>query len=235
MATFALVHGAWHGAWCWELLIPELEGRGHFVVAMDLPSEDRDATFSDYADTVATAINTTPDVVLVGHSMAGITVPLVALRQPVGMLVFLCALVPGAAGQSDAGGPPTHPDHAFDALIHYDDGSHAWPSAEAAAATLYQDCSPDLAARAFARLRRQQTALWDRLDVINRWPDVSVASIHCQEDRAISPTWSRWIARRRFGVDSIELPGGHSPMLSQPALLARTLIALSDRLGDRSL
>jgi pimeloyl-ACP methyl ester carboxylesterase len=151
------------------------------------------------------------------------------------MLVFLCALVPGAAGHSDAGSPPTHPDHAFDALIHYDDGSHAWPSAEAAAATLYQDCSPDLAARAFARLRRQQTALWDRLDVINRWPDVPVASIHCQEDRAISPTWSRWIARRRFGVDSIELPGGHSPMLSQPALLARTLIALSDRLGDRSL
>ena len=48
MATFGLVHGAWHGAWCWDLLIPELERRGHSAVAMDLPCEDPKASFSDY-------------------------------------------------------------------------------------------------------------------------------------------------------------------------------------------
>jgi hypothetical protein len=32
MATFGLVHGAWHGAWCWDRLVPELEARGHLGV-----------------------------------------------------------------------------------------------------------------------------------------------------------------------------------------------------------
>ena len=36
MTTFALVHGAWHGGWCWERLTPELERRGHRVVTVDL-------------------------------------------------------------------------------------------------------------------------------------------------------------------------------------------------------
>jgi pimeloyl-ACP methyl ester carboxylesterase len=40
MATFGLVHGSWHGAWCWERLVPELEARGHRAVAVDLPAED---------------------------------------------------------------------------------------------------------------------------------------------------------------------------------------------------
>jgi len=40
MATFGLVHGSWHGGWCWERLIPELEARGHRAVAVDLPAED---------------------------------------------------------------------------------------------------------------------------------------------------------------------------------------------------
>src|SRR5260221_10947192 len=37
VSTFVLVHGAWHGAWCWERLVPELEARGHASIAMDLP------------------------------------------------------------------------------------------------------------------------------------------------------------------------------------------------------
>src|SRR3954471_22391695 len=53
MATFALVHGAWHGKWCWERLVPELESRGHRAIAMDLPTDDPGATFETYADVVA--------------------------------------------------------------------------------------------------------------------------------------------------------------------------------------
>ena len=47
MTTFALVHAAWHGAWCWERLSPLLQRAGHDVVTMDLPSEDGAATFPD--------------------------------------------------------------------------------------------------------------------------------------------------------------------------------------------
>jgi pimeloyl-ACP methyl ester carboxylesterase len=226
MATFGLVHGAWHGAWCWDLLIPELERRGHSAIAMDLPCEDHAATFLDYAEGVTAALGGSSDVVLVGHSMAGITIPLVALRRPVRMLVFLCALVPdevGVVAAPDA--PETHPVGAFDALVRDEDGSHHWPSAEAAARTLYQDCPPELTAWAYSKLRRQQTALWDGLGPLDRWPDVPVVSLHCRDDRAISTAWCRWIARSRFGIESRELPGDHSPMLGRPAALAEALIA----------
>ena len=57
MATFALVHGAWHGAWCWERLIPLLQQAGHSVVAPELPSEDGSADFDAYADLVLSLIH----------------------------------------------------------------------------------------------------------------------------------------------------------------------------------
>lgn len=94
MPMFALVHGAWHGAWCWQSLESELVTLGHEVVTVDLPCDDPNATFSTYADVVATALHNVPDVVLVGHSLAGLTIPLVASRRPVRHLVFLCALIP---------------------------------------------------------------------------------------------------------------------------------------------
>src|SRR3954454_25062964 len=94
MTTFWLVHGAWHGGWCWERLAPELEARGAQVVAPDLPCEDVDAGVSVYADVVDKALGEADDVVLVGHSLGGLTIPLVAARRPVRRLVYLCAFVP---------------------------------------------------------------------------------------------------------------------------------------------
>src|SRR5215218_4055369 len=76
MTTFGLVHGAWHGAWCWEQLIPELERLGHRAVAMDLPCDDPSATYSSYADVIVDALVDEPDdVVLVAHSMGGLSMP----------------------------------------------------------------------------------------------------------------------------------------------------------------
>jgi pimeloyl-ACP methyl ester carboxylesterase len=95
MATFALVHGSWHGAWCWERLSPLLQEAGHDVVATDLPCDDGAASFQTYADVVCDALKgCSDDVVLVGHSLAGTTIPLVAVRRPVRHLVYLCALIP---------------------------------------------------------------------------------------------------------------------------------------------
>src|ERR1700682_4384448 len=129
MATFGLVHGAWHGAWCWEALIPELQPRGHRAIAMDLPSDQRAATFDDYAAAVAASLPPNPDLVLVGHSLAGMVIPLVALRRPVQLLVFLCALIPDRQGDpTDSSGPPQHLEGAFDGLAYHDDGSHSLPS-----------------------------------------------------------------------------------------------------------
>ena len=83
MTTFALVHGGYHGAWCWEQLTPLLQEAGHGVVTMELPLEDSTATFDTYADIVCAALDDCDDdIVLVGHSYAGNTIPLVAARRP---------------------------------------------------------------------------------------------------------------------------------------------------------
>jgi pimeloyl-ACP methyl ester carboxylesterase len=95
MTTFALVHGSWHGAWCWELLTPLLQQEGHDVVTMDLPRDNGSASFETYADVVCAALVGCDDnVALVGHSLAGSTVALVAARRPVRHLVYFVRLGP---------------------------------------------------------------------------------------------------------------------------------------------
>jgi len=84
MATFVLVHGAWHGGWCWDRLRPVLAARGHDSITVDLPCEDGSASFEDYAAVTLAAIpSDASDVVLVGHSLGGMTIPIVASRRVV--------------------------------------------------------------------------------------------------------------------------------------------------------
>jgi pimeloyl-ACP methyl ester carboxylesterase len=72
VSVFGLVHGAWHGGWCWERLVPELEQRGHTAVLPDLPCEDVRADATEYARVVGEALGDADgDVVLVGHSLGG--------------------------------------------------------------------------------------------------------------------------------------------------------------------
>jgi pimeloyl-ACP methyl ester carboxylesterase len=80
MTTFGLVHGAWR----WEMRTPLLQQAGHDVVAMDLPVDDNSASFDTYADVICFALDRCDDdVVLVGHSLGGNAIPLVAARRPV--------------------------------------------------------------------------------------------------------------------------------------------------------
>ena len=68
MATFALVHGAWHDSSCWDLVVPLLEREGHRVVAPDLPGDAPDAGYEEYAEVVLDALGDDPEPpVLVGQ------------------------------------------------------------------------------------------------------------------------------------------------------------------------
>lgn len=143
MTTFALVHGAGHGAWCWERLVPLLKARVHRAITMDLPCEDSTATFTTYADVViASLARTDDDVVLVGHSLGGLTIPLVAARRPVKRMVFLSAVLP-IPGAVPFGPEPDAPPQAAPGLdlAYRDDGTFSFTPASAAS-HLYNRCVP---------------------------------------------------------------------------------------------
>ena len=226
MSTFALVHGAWHGAWCWERLTPELEARGHRVLAPDLPSDDPAATFVTYADTVVDAITGEDDVVLVGHSLAGNTVPLVAARRPVSRIVYLCAVIP-IPGKSFNEQATLEPDtfiRGYEAGLAVDGERRSrWVDEDIARHAFYADCDEADVRAALARLRPQSMAPYDVPCPIDAFPDVPRAYVLCKEDRIVNPEWSRRVTRERLDAELVELPGSHSPFLSRPAALAAVL------------
>jgi pimeloyl-ACP methyl ester carboxylesterase len=108
VAGLVLVHGAWHGAWCWRDVAPELERRGHTVAAIDLPGhgdapgDPAAATLDGYVAAVCAAVERAPrPTVLVGHSLGGAAITAAAEKLPerIDLLVYLCAFLP-VDGQS---------------------------------------------------------------------------------------------------------------------------------------
>jgi pimeloyl-ACP methyl ester carboxylesterase len=220
MTTFALVHGSWHGGWCFERLVPELESRGHAAVAVDLPCDDLGKTYADYAQVVAAALAGDDDVVAVGHSMGGHTIPYLARLRPVRRLVFLCALLP----EPDGGWRHLQFSPGFAEAFGRDELDRSFMrDAEAARATLYNDCDPEDARAAFARLRPQARAgAWlPRAE----WADVPATYVVTGDDRALSPEWQREAAAASR-LPTVELDGGHSPFLARPEELALLLLGL---------
>ena len=225
MSSFVLVHGAWHGGWCWDALVPHLTEQGHQAMAVELPCEDRAANFDDYAAVVIDAVRScTEPVTIVGHSMGAIATTIAALKQPVDTVVYLCGVLPPVQDMPHDDEPRQFPDGAYDPLVRHPDGSHSWPDAASAIHAMYHDCTPDAGEDAFTHLRRQQTRLWDDLTPLPHWPRAKLRSFVAKADRLVTPDWSRWVSRHWLGIEPEEIDGSHSPMLSRPEELARLLV-----------
>jgi hypothetical protein len=226
MVTFGLVHGAYHGSWCWQKLTPELERLGHRVLAVDLPSEDPHAGASEYAAAALGAFaEADDDLVVVGHSLAGLTIPLIATARPVRQLIFLSAMLP-RPGQAHDDVQSAEPDMVLPGprggAYQEPPGTLRW-RADAAARWFYDDCPADLAAWAASRMRGQCWKITSEVTPLSAWPDVPCGYVLGSRDPVINPVWSRRAAPGVLGVQPIEIDGGHSPFLAIPPALARTL------------
>lgn len=230
MATFALVHGGWLGAWSWDEVAALLRQAGHEAVAVDLPIEDGSASFETYADEVCQALGgCDDDVVVVGHSLGGHTIPLVAARRPVRHLVYLCALLPDI-GRSLADQVANETDMLspvwLSGLSEPDDQLRTrWVDRDIARTLICADCDDATAEAALDRLRPQ--AAYPNLApfALAEFPHVACTYVVCNEDQFVGPDWSRRVARERLGAQIVELPGGHSPLLSRPAAVVDVLLS----------
>jgi pimeloyl-ACP methyl ester carboxylesterase len=220
MSTFGLVHGGGFGAWCWDRVIPELVARGHRAVTTDLTTDDLAAGAARCAETITRDFGAIDDLVLVGHSIAGLIIPLVAAQRPVTKMVFLHALLP-RPGQSVVDQIASEPDmfnpEMFTAQAPF------WESEAVAASFLFHDCPPDVAREAFHRLRPEPGALGSEVTPLRAWPEVPSEYILCADDRTATPAWARRAARDRLGVEPIEIPGGHCPFLANSEQLVDAL------------
>jgi pimeloyl-ACP methyl ester carboxylesterase len=226
----ALVHGSYHGAWCWDFLAPELERLGHRVITMDLPISDPSLGAADYAKTVEAALDPASEPMLVGHSMAGLVIPLVAARRPIRRLVFLAAFLasPGRSANDQRGTEAIDGRVAPRTAEWTDLGDEVWMVGPNTATEMFFHDAPAAVARwATRRLRPQSYRVLTETTPLTEWPDVESRSIVCRDDRAVNPEWVRAAARERLGTEAIELGGGHSPFLTRPAELAQVLASLA--------
>jgi pimeloyl-ACP methyl ester carboxylesterase len=219
MATFALVHGQCQGGWCWNLLVDELARRGHESVAPDLPCDDTTATWDTFAEVITNALSGVDDPVLVGHSLGAMTIALVARRRPVKLLVYLCPSTPVAT--PSPGMPPSFQEATRD-VGKSDELGRDWWQPEEAARLIYRHLDPALATWAAERLRPEADHGTFPLPAPPKLPSVY---FYATDDEIYTPESRRWAARNIFGVEPIEIAGGHFPMLERPSELADLLVA----------
>jgi pimeloyl-ACP methyl ester carboxylesterase len=218
VATFCLIHGAWHEPSCWDPLMPRLEERGHEAVAPDLPLHDPEAGFDERIRPALEAIDgISGPVVIVGHSQGTAYSSLVAAAKPDSLLVHLC---PRLGGFEPPPGAPDTFRKGFPFPADRPDGTSVWDE-DAAISAMYPRLPPETGRALAQRLRPMAMPAGDY--PLSAHPDNETVLIYAAEDEFFEPDWERFMARELLGVEPIEIPGGHFPMVEDPDALGDLL------------
>ena len=230
-ATVVLVHGAAHGAWSWDRVVPGLRQAGIPTIAIDLPGHGQDT--GPLTDLHGDAVRVTEvldtvegPVVLVGHSYGGAVITEAGIHPSVVRLVFIAAVAPDAdesAGGVSAAGPQ-FPDPAESGIPTLRsgfrpsaDGSAVTMDPEVAAAVFYSECPAEGVEWALGLIGPQGLAALGQTPNAVAWRTKPSTFAVCANDRTIHPELQRQHATRCS--DSVEWATGHSPNISRPELI----------------
>jgi pimeloyl-ACP methyl ester carboxylesterase len=229
VALFAIVHGSMAGSGAYTRLATDLDRRGQLVLLIELPVDRPELTGTDYARLVAEQLDAaladdgkeSELLVVVAHSASGLLLPLVPSFHRVAHLVYLAAGVPQPGMTLDEQ-LQAEPDMLNPAWVGVDPFQHH----QAARRFLFHDCDRSTADWAIAtQTPWYPEGMYNERCPLAAFPPVPSTSVICVRDRVIRPAWSRRVARDRLHAQVIELPGGHCPHVSRPALLAKALIS----------
>jgi pimeloyl-ACP methyl ester carboxylesterase len=235
-AHFVFVHGTWHGAWCWYKITAALEGAGHEVTVVDLPSAGIDGTpasgvtLQAQANRVLGLLDASATrVILVGHSGGGPVISTVAEARPdkIAKLVYVTAyLLP--SGSSIASAVADDPDSlVFPNLVILPDGT-VFLRSEGIRDLFYGAC--DDADVALARSLLKPVGFLPTttaVQVSSAFESLRRFYVACRRDRAITYGFQQTMyealpCEKVFAIDA-----DHSPFFSRPAALLRILNAIA--------
>ena len=214
-----LVHGAWHGAWCWDKVVPLLEAEGVPATSFDLSLTSYDADVKAATDVLDGVHG---PVVLCGHSYGGAVITAAGRHPSVTQLVYLTAFACDEgesliATATDEALPATD----LGSALVVDEDQMVTVADAAKVDTSYHDCDPGDAADAVARLRPTSMSCFTTPLGPPAWRAKPSTYIVCTEDRAIHPALQRHMATRC--TTSVEWATAHSPFVNRPDLVAAML------------
>ncbi|MDE2294556.1 MAG: alpha/beta fold hydrolase [Gammaproteobacteria bacterium] len=237
MSDFVMIHGAWHGGWCWYRVQAALERAGHRVDAPDLASLGRDRTPPEtvslalWADQIAARIAERPEpVILVGHSLGGAVLSEVAERVPerIRTLVYVAAylLEDGRSVREEAA--LDEDSRIGAAMVISADRRTASLRTDGLREILYGECSDEDFALARSLLVPQPLAPFATPIRVSatRFGRVPRCYVECARDRTIGLRAQRRMQAATPCARRLTLESDHSPFLSQPMALAGVLADL---------
>ncbi len=239
MATFVMIHGAWHGGWCFDLLKPLLEADGHRMIAPDLPgmggsdSELAAVTLAGWGDFVADLCRKASDpVILCGHSRGGIVISEAAERAPdsVAALVYICAMMLPSGMSRASWRQVSEPNPGFAAIQMPHPSGHARLVDQSIAAPIFAQLSPpDLVAAALSRLVAEPDGpREEKLSLsAQRYGSVPRHYVECLHDKTISIGDQRHMQMLQPCTSVVSIDTDHSPYLSTPQALADALLDIA--------
>lgn len=210
-----LVHGLWHGAWCWDGVRDELIARGVESVAVELPLTDLPADVRATRDALDALDR---PVVLVGHSYGGAVITEAGAHPLVRELVYVAAfqLDDGESVSRTRPGKDLPDTRLGDAMRVIGDEVHLDPVL--GSHLVYGDAPAEVAAAAMARLRPVHRMLFRAVPESIAWRSRPSTYVVCTEDEVVHPELQRAMAAR--ATRTMEWPCGHSPLATRPAVVA---------------
>ncbi len=234
MTTYVLVHGAWHGAWCWDRISGGIEALGHKVICPDLPGSGKDntpvteVTLDAYVGKLSSILDGLDEkAVLVSHSMSGMVVSQTAELHPgkVSALVYVSGFLP-KDGQSLLTLEESNPKPAVPpALVVSEDHVSATIDPEKMIDLFYHDCSEADQEFALAHIKRQ--ALAPLATPVSLSPEhfgsVPRYYVECLSDHAICIEMQRQMIAASPCEKVFSIDASHSPFFSKRQELIEAL------------
>lgn len=235
--NYVLVHGAYHGKWCWDKIVPILEKDGNQVYAIDLPGHGNDntppedVTLELYQKKILQTVNSIDgQVILIGHSLGGVSISLVAEQVPdkIESLIFLSAVLPidGESAFSATSLDPNPNESIFYEIS--ENQKTVKVVSDLAKNIFYNDCSEEDKDFGYSKLCVQ--AMEPFFATVNltqeRFGHIPKYYIETLNDKALSIEIQRIFHQRTKCEEVISLESGHSPFFSMPQKLSDAILGI---------